>query len=345
MEEAMRLLWWGALAFLLGAGTASSQDLFELKKVADGVWAAIARPLPVINCNAVVIVLDDGVMVVDTHSKPSAARALMAQIRTLTDKPVKWVVDTHFHWDHYQGNQAYVGAWPSGTEIISSRATREAIESRGIPRVKHEIVTVPRLLERLRSDRAGATSDADRKRLDEEIAAQEAYLAELRSMQVTLPTLTFESSLVLYRGGRSVHVLWLGKGHTDGDVVVYLPQDRVIATGDLLHGWMPYMADSHPYEWIRTLEAAAQLDFDAVIGGHGDVMHGKERFALWTAYLRDLLREAGESYARGDTLAEAREKVAAALRPRYGPAFGSRFDQSVAGNVNKAYRVVGGVVD
>src|SRR5437762_10691624 len=90
-------------------------------------------------------------------------------------------------------------------------------------------------------------------------------------MQVTLPSLTFEKSLVLYRGARSVHVLWLGKGHTDGDVVVYLPQDKVIVTGDLLHGWMPYMADGYPYDWIRTLEAASALDFDTVIAGHGDV--------------------------------------------------------------------------
>jgi glyoxylase-like metal-dependent hydrolase (beta-lactamase superfamily II) len=269
----------------------------------------------------------------------------MGQIRTVTDKPVKWVVNTHFHWDHYQGNQAYVGAWPAGTEIIASRPTREAIESRGIPRVKHEIATVPAQLERLRGERARATGDADRKRLDDEIAAREAYLAELRSMQVTLPSLTFDSSLVLYRGTRSVHILWLGKGHTDGDVVVYLPQEKLIATGDLLHGWVPYMADSHPYDWIRTLQAAAALDFDTVIGGHGDVMKGKERFTLWIDYFRDLMREAGESYARGDTLAEAREKVAAALRPKYAAAFGSRFDDSVVGNVNKAFRVVGGVVD
>jgi cyclase len=325
----MRPLCVGALTILLGAEAASAEDLFDLKKVTEGVWAAIARPLPVINCNAAVIVLEDGVMVVDSHSKPSAARALMAQIRAITDKPVKWVVNTHFHWDHYQGNQAYVGAWPSGTEIIASHATREAIESRGIPRVKHEIVTVPRELERLRAERARATLETDRSRLDDEIRTRESYLAELRSMQVTLPSLTFEKSLVLHRGARSV----------------YLPQDKVIATGDLLHGWMPYMADSYPYDWIRTLEAAAALDFDNVIAGHGDVMHGKDRFGLWARYFRDLMREAGDAYARGDTPAEAREKVAAALRPTYGPAFGSRFDESINGNVNKAYRVVGGVVD
>jgi cyclase len=341
----MRRPWGGALALLLVAGAGSSDDLFELKKVREGVWAAIALSQPVINCNAAVIVLDDGVLVVDSHSKPSAARALIAQIRTITDKPVRFVVNTHFHWDHYQGNEAYPRAWPAGVEVIASGATREAIETRGIPRVKKEIVTVPREIERLRASLAQAASEADRQRLDGEVRAREAYLAELRAMQVTLPSMTFDRSLVLHRASRTVQILWLGKGHTDGDVVVYLPQDKVIATGDLLHGWLPYMADSHPYDWIRTLEAAAALDFDDVIGGHGDVMHGKERFALWTRYFRDLLREAGEAYARGETRVEARASVAAALRPAYAAPFGSRFDEGINGNVDKAYRVVGGAME
>src|SRR5262245_65850387 len=85
--------------------------LFDLKPVVPGVYAALAKPQYKINCNAAVIVLDDGVLVVDTHSKPSAARAVMAQIKTVTDKPIKYVVNSHFHWDHYQGNEAYPTAW------------------------------------------------------------------------------------------------------------------------------------------------------------------------------------------------------------------------------------------
>jgi glyoxylase-like metal-dependent hydrolase (beta-lactamase superfamily II) len=335
----MRRLW--AAAVLGLAGTAgSAEDLFDLEPVRDGIYAAIARPQPIINSNAAVVVLDDGVLVVDTHSKPSAARGLMAQIRTVTDKPVRWVVDTHFHWDHYQGNEAYPAAWPAGVEIIASQATREAIESRGVPRVKYEVATLPRELDRLRAEipRAAPT---DRARLENELRAKEAYLAELRAMQVTLPSLTFERSLVLYRKSRTVHILWLGRGHTDGDVVVYVPQDKVIITGDLIHGWMPWMGDAHPYDWIQTLEAAQRLDFDAVLSGHGAVARGKDVFTLWRGYLRDLMDETARAYGEGATLAEVRTRVAAALRPKYAPAFGAaRFDDSVAGNINRAYRVV-----
>src|SRR5205814_9367107 len=142
-----------ASLFLLSAVyTAAAEDLFDIKPVADGVYAAISKPAYKVNCNAAIILFDDSVLVVDTHSKPSAARALIEQIKKLTDKPVRYVVNTHFHWDHYQGNQAYPSSWSAGVEIISSEATRANIEQRGIPRVKHEIVTMPLEIEKLKSD-------------------------------------------------------------------------------------------------------------------------------------------------------------------------------------------------
>ena len=211
-------------------------------------------------------------LVVDTHSKPSAARGLIAQIKTLTDKPVKYVVNTHFHWDHYQGNQAYPSSWPAGVEIISSEATRESIEERGIPRVKRELVTMPQEIDELRRE-VERTSDAKQKEeIQNKLRQAEDYLVELKSMQVTLPTMTFDHSLILHRDSMTVEILWLGKAHTDGDVFVYLPKERVLVTGDALHGWTPYMGDSYPYDWIHTLDAAEKLDFQHVIGGHGDLI-------------------------------------------------------------------------
>src|SRR5215813_8534082 len=116
-------IWPSLLCLLLLSALAAGEDLFAIKTVADGVYAAIAKPQYKINCNAAIVVLDDSVLVVDTHSKPSAARALIAQIKKLTDKPVRYVVNTHFHWDHYQGNEAYPSSWPAAIEIISSEAT------------------------------------------------------------------------------------------------------------------------------------------------------------------------------------------------------------------------------
>src|SRR5947199_2536608 len=161
---------------LLPTSCLAADDLFEIKPVADGVYAAIAKPAYKVNCNAAIIFLDDSVLVVDTHSKPSAARAVIAQIKALTDKPVKYVVNTHFHWDHYQGNQAYPSSWPAGIEIISSEATRESIERRGIPRVKHEVVTIPKEIETLKASLDKATDPKQKAEIQENLRQAEEYL-------------------------------------------------------------------------------------------------------------------------------------------------------------------------
>ena len=103
-----------AILFLFLPVSCVADGLFDIKPVAEGIYAAIAKPAHKVNCNAAIIILDDAVLVVDTHSKPSAARALIEQIKKLTPKPVKFVVNTHFHWDHYQGNEAYPSSCPAG---------------------------------------------------------------------------------------------------------------------------------------------------------------------------------------------------------------------------------------
>src|SRR5436853_5658103 len=164
-----------AILFLFLPSSSVADDLFDIKPVADGVYAAIAKPTYRVNCNAAIIVLGDSVLVVDTHSKPSAARALIEQIKKLTPKPVKYVVNTHFHWDHYQGNEAYPSSWPAGVEIISSEATRANIQRLGIPRIKNEIVSMPQEIARLKSDleKAGAEQKAAAR---ENLRQEEAYL-------------------------------------------------------------------------------------------------------------------------------------------------------------------------
>ena len=122
---------------------AGAQPLLNLQKVADGVYAALATPRSPINCNAAVVVLDDAVLVVDTHSRPSSAKALIAQIRTITDKPVRFAVNTHFHWDHAQGNHAYPVAFPKQVAIVASEATRENLRTLGGARLKDQLANTP----------------------------------------------------------------------------------------------------------------------------------------------------------------------------------------------------------
>jgi cyclase len=317
-----------------------AEDLFDIKPMAEGVYAAIAKPAYKVNCNAAIIILGDGVLIVDTHSKPSAARALIEQIKKLTPKSVKYVVNTHFHWDHYQGNEAYPSSWPAGVEIISSEATRQNIERIGIPRIKNEIVTMPQEIATLKKDLEKATGAEQKRTIEDNIRQAEAYFSELKMIQVTLPTMTFDRSLILRRGSRTIEILWLGRAHTDGDVFVFLPNEKILVTGDTLHGWTPFMGDSYPYEWIKTLDAAERLDFNLVLGGHGDVMHGKLRFALWKQYFQDLMDRTAAAYAEGASLEQAQKSVSEFLVRKYAASFDPKFPQNVTANVTKAYQVI-----
>src|SRR5437773_12545766 len=124
------------------------KDLFELKKVGDGVYAAIAAPAYKVNSNAAVIVTNDGVIVVDSHSKPSAARAVYTEIQGVTKKPVRKIINTHFHWDHWQGNEVYAAA-SAGVEVVTSQRTRENLTrpdagNGGIPFIERQLATIPK---------------------------------------------------------------------------------------------------------------------------------------------------------------------------------------------------------
>jgi cyclase len=312
------------------------QDLFTLEKVADGVYAALAKPRAPINCNAAVVVYDEGVLVVDTHSRPSSAKGLIAQVASVTDKPVRYAVNTHFHWDHAQGNKAYPVAFPRQVAIVASEATRENLRLLGMERVKGQLDAAPKQIADLRSRLAAATDEAAKRELQDLLAQQEDYLKELQSLELVLPDLTFDKSLILHRPDMDIVLLFLGRGHTSGDVVAYLPKQRVVATGDLLHGWMPFMGDSYPTEWVATLDALDKLDFDHIIGGHGDVKP-KSHLKTFRNYLADLIDETRRARERGETLAQAQASVAGALRPKYDAPMGGRFDGAIDANVEKVF--------
>jgi cyclase len=272
---------WGSLVRALAEGDQSPlgglapATLFDFKKVADGIYGAIAKPTAMLNCNAAVIVNRDHVLVVDTHSKPSAAKALIRQIRDeITKLPVRYVVDSHLHGDHAMGNEAYPEVFGASVEVISSVKTREWLEKLGVPRLQESLDSVPKQIADFRSRLEAIKDESERAAFRAHIEGLEAYLKEMTPPRVTLPTMTFERRLVVHRGGREIHLLFLGRAHTAGDVVAFVPSERAIATGDLMHGLLPYMGDGFPDEWPATLRALEALEFDRVIPGHGSIQEG-----------------------------------------------------------------------
>jgi glyoxylase-like metal-dependent hydrolase (beta-lactamase superfamily II) len=297
------------------------KDLFELVPVADGVYAAIAAAQFKVNCNAAVILTNDGVVVVDSHSKPSAAFALYREIQGITKLPIRKVVNTHFHWDHWQGNQVYAEQFPD-LEIITSQRTRDNLtnpnaSNGGVAFIEKQLTTtVPKEIAQLKSDIMSERDAAKKARLEENLRQAEAYLAELKQMKPALPTRTISETVSLTFGGREIRLLQLGRSHTDGDVFIYLPKEKVVASGDALIDWMPFLNDGYPEDWVQTLSALEQFDFERVIPGHGNVV-GKDHLPFFRGYLSDLIGAVKSAAADGASLDEMKKTIADRLASQY----------------------------
>ena len=306
------------LIFLAGfslVAPLSQAQSFDIMKMADGVYAAIGREG--VASNGAFIVNQDDVLVVDTHFRPSWARDLIAEIRKLTNKPVRYVVNTHWHNDHTQGNQAYINVFGPSVEYLAQNLTREDMAGKAIPSVQDALIKgVPAniaRLEKLLADGKDAQgnplSDEARQRAERQLASQKSYLEELKTLQITLPTITFERSLFLHKPDRDIHIYYFGKGHTRGDVVVYLPREKVVVTGDLLTNGIPFMRDAYPSQWIGTLEAIQKLDWTQASPGHGGVQQGKEQIGKLIAYLKDMVAAVKDAIGKGMSLEDAKKSI------------------------------------
>jgi len=296
-------------------GRPAGDARFEIKKVADGVYAAVAAPAYKVNSNTAIIESDDGVVIVDTHSKPSAARVIVERLSEITTKPVRYVVNTHFHWDHWHGNEVYPAAYPFA-EIVTNQLTREAMVRKGLKRIQDHVRQVPREIAQLKADLAAARTPAERARLEADVRLAESYLAEVTTLRPALPTIAFERTMKLYRRDREIHLLFLGRAHTEGDVFVYLPKEKVVITGDAVIGWTPFMGDGYPEDWVATVDRLAQLDFTQMIMGHGDVA-GREWLAMFRGYVHDMVDAVRAEVAVGATLEEVQQRVSERLAPVY----------------------------
>jgi cyclase len=239
----LELAWHRAAWARAQVDAAPAGRLFDIEKVADGVYFARARAQAEINANAAIFVNSFDVLVVDAHSKPSAASSLIRQIaREVTPKPVRYVVNSHFHWDHTQGNHAYrVGE--SKIDFIASEPTKQLMADLSQKRLQASLDAVPSTIDGLRARAAKSTNAAEKAFCEDQIRQLQAYRAEMKSFSLELPTITFATSHVIQDKAHDLHIEFHGHAHTAGDVVVYCPQARAVATGDMIHGFLPYIFD------------------------------------------------------------------------------------------------------
>src|SRR5437762_13994781 len=296
------------LAVLLQApNPVSTGKAYKFENIADGVYYATSTGSMVTGSNNVAIIGSRDVLVVDTGTSPAAARALIQDLKLLTPKPVRYVVNTHFHYDHTDGNQVYAGK----ADIIAHEYVKQAIETLDVlhrePLKTAQPTNVPLRIDMLKQQIAAAKDPAAKRMLEKQLEVAQEGWEQLKELKPTPPNVTYSTKKILDLGGREVQLLFLGRGHTNGDTVIFLPKEKIVATGDLMESQIAYMGDAQFSEWVTTLDALKKLDFETDLPGHGMPFKGKALITAFQGYLKDLTKQAAELRTQGlDAEAAAR---------------------------------------
>jgi glyoxylase-like metal-dependent hydrolase (beta-lactamase superfamily II) len=285
---------------------ASQADL-EAKKVSfdklsDHAYAYTAEGDP----NTGIVVGDDCVMVIDTQATPVMAQDVIRHIRTVSDKPIRYVVLSHYHAVRVLGASGY-----GAQHVIASRDTYDLIVERGEADMKSEIERFPRLFQAVESVPG-----------------------------LTWPTLVFEKRMTLWIGKLQVELMQIGRGHTKGDTVVWLPQERILFSGDLVeYETTPYTGDAYLSDWPATLDAIAALKPAKLVPGRGAALQNEAQVAAGLdgtrAFITEMFGAVKAGAASGKDLRTVYKETYAALKPRFGNWV--IFDHCLPFDVTRAY--------
>jgi len=277
---------------------------YKFEKIADGVYYATGG----FGSNNVVIVNDNDVMLVDTGTTPGNARRFVEDVKMLTNKPIKYVVNTHFHFDHTDGNQVF----GPDVQVIGQEYLARAVNP-GIVNREPYLASTGSILQTQMDDlkkQIAAEKDAGKKTaLNKQLAGVQQMQAELKELKPTPPNKTYKDKLVIQSGSREIDLLWLGRGHTEGDTVVYLPKEKIVATGDLMESRLAYMGDAIFDEWIDTLDKLKKLDFNVDLPGHGIPFSDKNLITAYQDYLQDLIVKGNELKRSGMSVEDAAKNI------------------------------------
>jgi len=312
-----------------------SIKLFKIERVSAHVYAAIAQTTPVVNGNSAIIVTQEGLVVVDSQSSPSAARSLYNQFkREVAALPVRYLINTHHHLDHAHGNGAYGEMFGQKMDIVATDFSRAALdqasrwfndflqrrptpsaELQNVPNQERYYEFVQVYIGSLKKDIPELEAQIPHLEEPKKTAAQlrlaglRLYFADMSKFAPTLPNITFAHDLKLECGDVTVEVRHLGYGHTAGDAVVLIPEDRVVVTGDLVHGLEPLLFEAYPDKWPATLEELSKLDFGTIVPGHGPVQRTRTTLTLFKDYLVELNQVVREGVVAGKSLATLKAEL------------------------------------
>ncbi len=309
----MRLLSHAALfCALMPVAASQAQEIIEtdthdMRLVADGVWFAVGNGSLHTMSNALVIERDEDVVIVDSHVTPAAGAALLDSIGVVSDKPVTTVIYSHFHYDHSYGTQAF-GA---DIQVIGHDYTRARLSNDPLndPTYLRSLTRFDNTVADIEARLAAADDEAERAGLEIELSFWRAHVRAQGETMPVAPDVSVSERMTLYRGGREIQLVWLGRAHTGGDLAVYLPEEKIVFTGDMMLGRPSYMGDGYVGEWGATLGRLKQLDIELVLPGHGDGFSDLRIIDYVQAYYNDLHSEVMRLKNQGYTAAEAAARV------------------------------------
>jgi glyoxylase-like metal-dependent hydrolase (beta-lactamase superfamily II) len=306
------------LACALLAQTEKRVPNLEVEKIAAGIYAVIRTEPPSLwfTPNNVFIIGKKDVIVVDSNLTSEHTREVLAELRKLTDKPVKYVVNTHWHEDHIIGNRVYRDAFP-GVQFIGHRSTLTDLPTIGETNRKGSLQNGRGFVGLLEGRLEKGENLAGHKLTDEErlgyasdINLVSMYLAESKNFEIILPTVLVDERLDISQDKRRIEVRYLGKAHTGADLIVYLPDEKIAITGDLIVHPVPLVGStSFPLEYGATLEKLLALDAKILVPGHGPVMRDAAYLKSMIGLLNSIKSQAEASAARGETLEQMRKGI------------------------------------
>lgn len=308
----MRLLL-PAVAVLLSTATAPQRlnAQFHVERVAPNVYAAIRTEPPgqAFESNSVFIIGDTGVVVIDAQSNLPATREVLAALRRITRKPVTTLVLTHWHFDHVTGARVYRDSFPN-VRIVTHQRTQEAIDTGAAGR-RSFLASLPQvkayfqgIIDSGRSFDGAPLTPGERASLASDVRFADRYATTPLDFVPAAPTDLFADQLTLDLGGRRIDLLYPGRGHTAGDIVIHLPGDGVLITGDLVTLPVPLVGTtSFPHDFATALDRLVALHPRVIVPGHGPVLRGDFYLREETALLHHLVAQADAAVARGDSLA------------------------------------------
>ena len=282
-------------------------------EIAKGIFVIKHRDAPDTNPqgNTTVIVGDREVLVVDAGYLPSSTREDIAQIRQWSNLPVRHLVNTHWHPDHIRGNSIYADSFP-GIAIVGHTSTPELEEGYDVPnreRYRQRVAAMEDQLKRGVGADGKKLTDEARQSLTRTVEGRRAVLQEFASYSPRYPNVTFSGEISVDLGGRIVQLRHLGRGHSSGDLIAYLPREKVLITGDLVASPVPYFFAGYPYEQIDVLEELAAMDADVIVPGHGEVLRDKVLIRRTIDLMKDVRGQVVASVRRLGSLSAKLEDV------------------------------------